>query len=87
MLSLTLRYCAGGSYLDLAYMHGLHRSTLYDCMWSVIEAADRKIRLKFDIDDGQAVSELAKGFRRRGRVRDLVNGCVMAYEKILMITR
>lgn len=37
-VALALRWLAGGSYLDVADIHGVHKSTLFQCLWEVVEA-------------------------------------------------
>ena len=68
MLPQTLRWCAGGSYLDLAWMHGVHRSTFYECVLRTLDAIDKTIQIGFDIESEQKkMRELAKAFERRAK--------------------
>ena len=39
-LSMALRYMAGGSALDIMYLHGVGRSTFYACLWPTLRAID-----------------------------------------------
>ena len=37
---MALRYLAGGSALDIMYLHGVGRSTFYACLWPTLRALD-----------------------------------------------
>lgn len=37
-VAIALRYLAGGSYLDVAAFHGVHRTTFRKAVWRVVEA-------------------------------------------------
>ena len=50
-LSMTLRYLAGGSYLDIYQMHGVGRTTFYDTLPIVCKAITKAYPLCFPVDD------------------------------------
>ena len=54
-LSMTLRYLAGGSYLDIYHMHGVSRTAFYDTIPIVCNAIARAFPLHFPIDDPEAL--------------------------------
>lgn len=87
-LSMTLRFLAGGSYMDIAVLHGVHRSTLFMCVWRVIDAIEMvpEFNLRFPIDDTARLTELANDFQcQRGNP---LWGCVGAIDGIAIeITR
>ena len=37
-VAVAIRLLAGASYLDLLEFYGMHKTTLYSCLWSVIDA-------------------------------------------------
>ena len=39
-VSMALRYLAGGSYLDIMYLHGVSRSIFYQQLWPTLAAID-----------------------------------------------
>lgn len=47
MLALTLRYLAGGSYLDIHTETGVSRSHFFRVVWKVVDAIDRTYSLDF----------------------------------------
>jgi hypothetical protein len=55
VLSMTLRYLAGGSYLDIYQMHGVGRSTLFAAIPVVCKAIVATFPLSFPIDDEAAL--------------------------------
>ena len=48
-LAATLRWLAGGSYLDVRLVHGMSREMLYACVWQTVDAinASPDMQLKF----------------------------------------
>ena len=38
---LTLRWLAGGSYLDISDLHGIHPATMYRHVWQTMRAIDK----------------------------------------------
>jgi len=79
-LSMTLRYLAGGSYIDIYQMHGVAYQTFYKCVWEVCDAIIAEFPLDFPIDDEQKLTALAAQFDSRGR--GLLEGCVGALDGI-----
>jgi hypothetical protein len=55
LLSMTLRFLAGGSYLDIYQMHGVGKSTLYHAIPMVSHAIATEFPLSFPIDDEDAL--------------------------------
>jgi len=37
-LAVAIRLLAGASYLDLLEFYGMYKTTLYSCLWSVVNA-------------------------------------------------
>lgn len=61
LLSMTLRFLAGGSYLDIYQMHGVGASTMYHAIPVVCHAIIKAFPLHFPIGDEAAlVSMLAQ---------------------------
>jgi hypothetical protein len=77
-LSMTLRYLAGGSYLDIVDMHGVHRSSFYGHVWSVVDAINKHLSLSLPVNDPVALQEIAVGFQ--SRFDNPLAGCVGAVD-------
>ena len=59
-LAVTLRWLAGGSYLDLCFAWGVAVSTFFSdrgVLWPTIEALDDVLKLGFPLNDMQALHE------------------------------
>lgn len=81
-LSMTLRFLAGGSYLDIALLHGVHPSTFFSRVWRVINAIAQhpQFKLHFPIDDEDRLKVFADDFQR---IRtNALWGCVGAVDGI-----
>ena len=83
-LAMTLRYMAGGSYLDLMYLFGVKKSSLYAIMWQTLEQLDTctalpDLTLERDVNDQQRCRALAAGFVSRTRCTH-VTGCIGALD-------
>jgi hypothetical protein len=67
-VSMALRYLAGGSYLDIMYLHGVSRSIFYQQLWPTLAAIDGALpefTLETDVHDLQRCRHLAAGFARK----------------------
>ena len=83
-LSMTLRFLAGGSYLDIAYFHGVHAATLFAAIWRVVEAIDETFHLEFP-GDPESCERVAKGFCER--FDNPLIGCVGAVDGLAIEIR
>ena len=83
-LSMTLRWLAGGHYIDIIDMHGVHESTFYNCLWSTCEAICAVERLEFP-DDTAVRKELNKGFLKRSQ--GTFHNCIGALDGIAIAIR
>ena len=81
-LAMMLRFLAGASYLDIGWVYGVHRSTLYAVIWETIEVINETLSLVFDASDETQMISLADGFMKRGRVGSHLYGCVGALDGI-----
>ena len=70
-LSMTLRWCAGASYLDVADMHGVSEGSFYRHLWETIYAIDQAYELPLygwlngsgdGVCNEERLAELARGF-------------------------
>jgi len=64
-LSIALRYLAGGSYLDLMYLHGVGKSSVFHLLWDTLERVDAALpefTLEDDIHDLERCKELSAAF-------------------------
>eukprot|EP00808_Paulinella_micropora_P017359 g52927.t1 len=84
-LSMTLRFLAGGSYLDIADLHGVAESTFYKCLWRVILLLNRDSLLgesrKFP--DESEFESLAAGWQSLSSVPHIFDGCLLAIDGII----
>lgn len=81
-LSMTLRFLAGGSYLDIMLLHGVHRSTFFVIIWRVIDAINNteSFALCFPIDDADKLSDISKKFMSNRKSPSAMSGCVGALD-------
>ena len=79
-LSMTLRFMAGGSYLDIVLYHGVHRSTFFSALWEVVGAINEELSLAFPVDDVDALQAISDGFQER--MNNPLAGCVGALDGI-----
>jgi hypothetical protein len=82
LLSMALRFLAGGSYLDIYQMHGVGQSTMFHAIPMVCHAIATEFPLEFPIDDEDALSEIASQFDKVGQ--GLLTRCVGALDGIAL---
>ena len=64
-LAITLRFLAGGSYLDLAFAFEVPHNTIMKYIWEVCEAIDASLNnINFPLGDEQGLRDLEQGFMR-----------------------
>ena len=83
-LAITLRFMAGASYLDLMYLFGVKKATLYTTIWKTLASLDKcpalpDMTLEHDVNDLQRCRALSQGFANRTGARH-VNGCIGALD-------
>jgi hypothetical protein len=88
-LAATLRWLAGGSYLDICGLFGLGMGGFYSeagPLWSTMYGLEAALRpfLQFDVSE-EACAEAAAGFAPFSR--HLMNKCVVAVDGIVVRTR
>ena len=87
-LAVTLRWLAGGSYLDLCFAWGIGLSTFFSengVLWPTLQAIDEVFKMGFPFDDEEKLEELSSGFSHHSG--GVLNGCVMAMDGMGVITR
>jgi hypothetical protein len=86
-LSMALRWVAGGSYLDVADLHGVNPSTFYGkCLWPTIHAIDEAYELPLlhyleetkQTGSFEAFENLAEEFDKKSN--GMVVGCIGALD-------
>eukprot|EP00808_Paulinella_micropora_P030837 g74989.t1 len=84
-LSMTLRFLAGGSYLDIADLHGVGESTFYKCLWCVILLLNRDSLLgeSMKFPDESEFESLAAGWQSLSSVPHIFDGCILAIDCII----
>ena len=84
-LASTLRWLAGGIYLDICFAWGISTAAFYRCsLWPTVHTIDKVLKLGFPVGL-EALSQLASGFNRQSN--GIMNGCVMAIDGLLVRTR
>jgi hypothetical protein len=78
-LSMTLRYFAGGSYLDTAVAHHVSISTFYCVVDETLTDLDQSLNIKFPIDNLELLKRSSFGFTR---MRSPLTGCAGALDGI-----
>ena len=66
-LSMTLRWLAGGSYLDIADMHGVAASTFFTVLWRTIHAITLVEEMKLPLDDYRKLRNASRFKKRQGQ--------------------
>jgi len=65
-LAATLRWLAGGSYLDICFAFGLSSSIFYNVkdgvLWPTMEAIHKVLKIDFPIDDMEKLEKISNGF-------------------------
>jgi len=80
-LAVTIRWLAGGSYLDLCFAWGVAFSTFYHpegVLWPTLEAIDKAFPIGLPIDDPLTLEELSKDFHDHSG--GILDGCIMAFD-------
>ncbi len=88
-LAVSLRWLAGGSYLDLCFAWGLGLSTFYDpeygILWRTLQAIDAVFPMGFPVNDERKLEELSQGFSHHSA--GILDGCVLAMDGFGVSTR
>jgi len=79
-LSITLRWLAGGSYLDISHAHGISVSCTHFYIGETLQDIDGCLQIKFPYRDSQWLEESSKGFPRYGR--SPLHGCCTAMDEL-----
>jgi DDE superfamily endonuclease len=78
-LSMTMRYLAGGSYLDIAVSHCVCISTFYFVVDEMLVDLDESLSIKFPFRSAEWLERSSTGFSRD---RSPLRGCVGALDGI-----
>jgi len=67
-VSMSLRYFAGASYLDVCSIHGVSKTTFYDCLWDFVDAMllAPELQMRMPLWNAAWRRETALGFQARG---------------------
>jgi hypothetical protein len=88
-LAVTLRWLAGGSYLDLCFAWGLGVLTFNDSdhgfLWQTLQALDEIFQMGFPLHDENKLEELSLGFSNHSG--GILDGCVFALDGFGVSTR
>ena len=62
-LAIALRFFAGGSPLDLKLLYHVSKGYVYQCVWRVVDACNKRLEVDFPIDDVGKLRQLEAEFR------------------------
>jgi hypothetical protein len=74
-VSMALRYLAGGSYLDIMYLHGVARGTTYKHIYGTLDTLNKRLpdfTLEDDVRDLERCRQLSRVFAQK------TDGCAAA---------
>jgi DDE superfamily endonuclease len=82
-LSITLRYLAGGQPMDIALVHGVSHSEVFDSIWKVIDAINVEPNLAIHFpEDHEEQLQLADDFKKKSQAG--FSNCMGAIDGILI---
>ena len=87
-LAVTMRWLAGGSYLDICFAFEIAVGTFYKSsgiLWGTMEAINKVLSIGFPLHDMAKLEDISKGFSEFSHGR--MKGCVMAMDGWVMKTR
>jgi hypothetical protein len=88
-LAVSLRWLAGGSYLDICFAWGIGHSTFYHhdrILWHTLEAIDAAYHLiGLPFNDPEQLEKLSEGFYLHSH--GILDGCIMAIDGFAIRTR
>ena len=64
-LAIALRFCAGGTPLDLRLIYRVSHDYVYKCVWLVVDAINKHMPAGFPIDDVEKLTVLESDFRAK----------------------
>jgi hypothetical protein len=85
-VSMTLRWLAGGSYLDIYHFHGVSLASFWKAKQQVLDAINACEALDIifpDLDDEQELAKIALGFRHKSEMY-VFDHCVGALDGLLI---
>jgi hypothetical protein len=87
-LAATLRWLAGGSYLDICFAFGISDSMFFKedgVLWKTMRAINETLQIVFPINDETELDAISEGFSKFCYNR--LKGCVMAMDGWVCKTR
>jgi hypothetical protein len=87
-LAVTLRWLAGGSYLDICFSYGVGVGTFFQAdgpLWNTMEAIDAALDIGFPFDDPDELAQMASEYAELSR--GVLKHCVLAVDGWVCRTR
>lgn len=87
-LAVTLRWLAGGHYIDLCFAWGISKSAFYSdrgVLWPTIDALDNAFELGLDLNDNELLHNLSSGFKAHSG--GVMEGCILAIDGMAVRVR
>ena len=66
-LAVTLRYLAGGSYIDLRQLYKISKTEVFHCVWKTVDAINGYLKIVFPLDDPDKLAILEAEFAAHSR--------------------
>jgi hypothetical protein len=77
-LAISLRWLAGGSYLDICDIYDISESSFYPILWETLEIIDKVLKIRFPTNDPISLSRMSEAFGKR--TGGVLHGCVGALD-------
>ena len=77
-LAISLRWLAGGSYLDICDIYDISESSFYPVLWETLEIVDKVLKIRFPTNDPISLSRMSEAFGKR--TGGVLHGCVGALD-------
>jgi hypothetical protein len=87
-LACTLRWLAGGSYIDICFEFGIAPGTFYadgGVLWGTMEHLNEVFNIGFPFHDKEKLKEMSRGFAKYSS--NVLKGCVLAIDGWVCRTR
>jgi hypothetical protein len=87
-LAVTLRWLAGGSYIDLCFAWGVSKTSFYShrgILWPTVHALDNLLTLGLPLNDESVLNKLSNGFKEHSG--GVLDGCILAIDGLAVRVR
>lgn len=82
-LAVTLRFLAGGSYIDICFCHGISEVTFYRVVWETVDAIAAVLHIRYGGDD--EMKRVSDAFAKK--TDGIMDGCIGAVDGLAIKIR